>query len=77
MSVHLTDSNPSQSVIEKCRKRRRVKRKFIDKLRSFGLKELFIKQETAEDEKSSNGRSRKIRLVTSTWDDRNSMKKQQ
>lgn len=76
MSVHLTDSIPSQSVIEKRRKRQRVKRKFIEKLRSFGLKELFIKQETPEDGKSGNGKSRKIRLVTSTLNDRTTVKKQ-
>ncbi|MCK4721479.1 hypothetical protein KAU08_12500 [bacterium] len=52
-----------------------MKRNFIEKLRSFALKELFIKQEMAEDEKSSNGKSWKIKLVPSTWDDRSSMKK--
>lgn len=75
MSIHLTDSNPSQSFIMKRGKRRCVKRNFIEKLRSFALKELFIKQEMPKDEKSGNGKSGKIRIVTSSWDDRNSMKR--
>jgi hypothetical protein len=75
MSIHLTDSNPSQSFIVKRGKRRRVKRNFIEKLRSFALKELFIKQEMPEDETKGNGKSWKIKLVPSAWDDRSSMKK--
>ncbi len=75
MSIHLTDSNPSQSFIVKRGKRRRMKRNFIEKLRSFALKELFIKQDMPEDEIKSNGESGKIRIVTSSWDVRNSMKK--
>ncbi len=75
MSIHLKDTISVAEDIELRKKRRRAVKNVIDKLRAFGLREVFWKYDSPGDELKGDGPGGKIHLVTSKWDDRSGRRK--